>query len=103
MNRMFKRKKPMTKRERTKQVTEARSAQMRSRNESRRSATEARTAAGVGKNIAYDRVTAGLYSKAKFSYHIGNSFRHRLEGRKQLRIAKKARRALRKNQKRSQS
>ena len=89
--------------ERTKKVKEARSAQMKSINEKRRSEREARTAASVGKNIVYDHATGGLYSKAKFSYHIGNSLRHRFEGYKHSRVAKRTRKDLRKDRKRRMS
>ena len=96
---MFKRKKPMTKRERTKKVKEVRSAQMKSINEKRRAANEARTAVNVGKNIALDHATGGFYSKAKFSFHLGKSLGHVLERRRQEKIAKRARKVLKRDRK----
>ena len=97
---MFRRKKPMTKRERTKKVKEARSARMKSINEGRRARKEARAAADAGKSIALDHATGGLYSKARFSFHLGKSLSHVLERGSQEKIAKKAVKALRKDKKR---
>jgi hypothetical protein len=92
-------KKPMTKRQRKQKISEFRSAQMKSINERRRAGKEVKTAKDIGKNIALDHATHGLYSKGVFSVHALKSVQHYTESRRQRSEASRLRKELRKDTK----
>ena len=94
------RKKPMTKRERKSKIKEFRSAKMNAINEKRRARREAMKAGEVGKGIALDTVTRGLYSKGIFSFHASKSVVHNIEARKQKKESRRAANELKKDRKR---